>query len=184
MKALRPRQGASTPRVLIPVLGALAAAFVLATPATAHAQNQLAFDLGADFPSGSSNDDGWGLGGRFGHEWDLLVLSLTPELDVAYHNFSGPADATTFAVMGGGRLGLGFVLEPSVFLHAGVGHLSGEATSHTSLAYDFGAALDVTALPVIAFGPHIAWSGIAGTSESGAFSWFELGGHVSFAIGR
>src|SRR5690349_22281387 len=127
-----------------------AAGLVFSAPRPAYAQNQLSFEAGADFPSASGSDDGYGLGMRFGHQWDLLLVTLTPEIGLRYSNFSGPADATTFSVVGGGRVGIGFVLEPSVFMHAGVGHLSG-AAPHTSLAYDLGAAVDITALPVVDF---------------------------------
>ncbi len=157
---------------------ALGAVGVL-TPSLASAQNQLSFDAGAVFPSASGSDDGWGLGMRFGHDWDLLLLSITPEIGLRYNNFSGPADATTFAVFGGGRVGINFVLKPSVFAHAGVGHLSG-AMSQTSLAYDVGAAVDLTLIPVVDFGPHVLLAGIAGDENTEAFSWLEIGGHLTF----
>jgi hypothetical protein len=168
-------------------LGSLAVALSLSalcvlTPSLAAAQNKLSFDAGAAFPAASGNDDGWGVGVRFGHEWDLLLLSITPEIGVSYHDFSGPNDATTFAGFGGGRVGIGFILEPSVFLHAGVGHLGG-VVRHTSLAYDLGAALDITAIPVIDFGPHVMLSGIAGDENTEAFSWLEIGGHLTFNFG-
>src|SRR5262245_39783936 len=145
-------------------LAALALALVLAVPRGASAQNQLSFDAGADFPSAKGSDDGWGVGMRFGHQWDLLLVTLTPEIGLRYSNFSGPADATTFSVVGGGRVGIGFVLEPSVFMHAGVGHLGG-AAPHTSMAYDLGAAVDITAIPVIDFGPHVMLAGIEGDED-------------------
>ena len=167
--------------------GSLAVALALGalgvlTPGRAAAQNKLSFDAGAAFPSASGNDDGWGAGMRFGHGWDLLLISITPEIGFSYHDFSGRNDATTFAVFGGGRVGIGFVLEPSVFLHAGVGHLGG-VVRQTSLAYDLGAALDVTAIPVIDFGPHVMLSGIAGDKNSEAFSWLEIGGHLTINFG-
>lgn len=159
----------------------LVAGVLVSTPA--QAQNKLSLDVGAAFPEGSGNGDGWGAGVRFGHEWDLAIISLTPELAFHYHDFSGANDPTTIAFLGGGRVAIGFVLEPSVFVHAGVGHVDGNAMSHTSLAYDFGAALDLTMLPVIDFGPHVMWSGIAGENDRDAFSWVEVGGHVTFNFG-
>jgi hypothetical protein len=159
----------------------LVASTLLSTPASA--QNKLSLDLGAAFPEGSGNGDGWGGGLRFGHEWNLAIISLTPELAFHYHDFSGANDASTFAFLGGGRVAIGFVIEPSVFAHAGVGHVDGNAISHTSLAYDLGAALDLTVLPVIDFGPHVMLSGIAGENGTEAFSWVEVGGHVTFNLG-
>jgi hypothetical protein len=167
-----PRSG---PLALALSLGALG----VLTPNLASAQNQLSFDAGAVFPSTSGSDDGWGLGMRFGHDWDLLLLSITPEIGLRYNNFSGPADATTFAVFGGGRVGINFVLKPSVFAHAGVGHLSGDV-SQTSLAYDVGAAVDLTLIPVVDFGPHVLLGGIAGDENTKSFSWLEIGGHLTF----
>jgi hypothetical protein len=160
---------------------ALAAAVSFASR-PAGAQNKLSLDAGAAFPDGSGNGDGWGAGLRFGHEWDLALISLTPELALSYHNFSGANDPSTIAFLGGGRVAIGFVIEPSVFVHAGVGHVDGHTISHTSLAYDLGAALDLTVLPVIDFGPHLVFSGIAGDSGSQAFSWLEIGGHVTFNL--
>ena len=168
------------------VASALASSILLAgvlVSPPAAAQNKLSLDLGAAFPEGSGNGDGWGAGVRFGHEWDLAIVSLTPELAFHYHDFSGANDPTTIAFLGGGRVAIAFVLEPSVFAHAGVGHVDGNAISHTSLAYDLGAALDLTILPVIDFGPHVMLSGIAGENGSNAFSWVEVGGHVTFNIG-
>jgi hypothetical protein len=162
-------------------VGSLLASVLVSAPA--GAQNKLSLDVGAAFPEGGGNGDGWGAGVRFGHEWDLAIISLTPELVFHYHDFSGANDASTVAFLGGGRVAIGFVLEPSVFVHAGVGHVDGVGISHTSLAYDLGAALDLTMLPVIDFGPHVMWSGIAGENGAEAFSWVEVGGHVTFNFG-
>jgi hypothetical protein len=161
---------------------AFAAALVLCERPAA-AQNKLSVDVGAAFPDGTNNGDGWGLGLRYGREWKLAILTLTPEFDFSYHNFSGPNDATTLAFMGGGRLGIDFIIEPSVFAHAGVGHVDGVGISQTSLGYDVGAALDLTVLPVIDFGPHLIFAGIAGDHSNDPFTWMEIGGHISFNFG-
>lgn len=148
----------------------------------AAAQTTVAVDVGAAFPSGAESSDGWGAGLRFGRRYHVTLLSLDPELDVAYHNF-GDGKTEAFRVLGGGRLGIDAGLEPSVFAHAGVGHYGAPAGSHTSLGYDLGAALDLTMLPVISFGPHVMFAGIAGTNTIEPLSWFEVGGHVSFTFG-
>jgi hypothetical protein len=163
---------------------ALLAALVNFVPRTAHAQNKLAVDLGADLPQGSGNDNGWGVGVRFGRQWNLALLKLVPEVGFSYHDMSGPADVTAWNILAGGRLGLDFGLEPIIFAHAGLGHYSAAAGSQTSLGYDIGAALDLTILPVVSFGAHVMESGIAGDNGSAALSWLEVGGHVAFTIGE
>jgi hypothetical protein len=45
-----------------------------------------------------------------------------------------------------------------------------------------GAALDITVLPVIDFGVHATFAGIAGNDEIDPFSWIAVGGHVAFAF--
>jgi hypothetical protein len=165
---------------------AILASFQLFGAAEAAAQNQFSVDAEAAFPTSELHGNGWGLGARFGHEWDLLLVSVTPELGFNYHAFGGATDADTFAFLGGGRVGIGFVLEPSAFLHAGVGHfgyetLAGEV-SHTSLAYEMGLALDLTVLPVIDVGAHGSFAGVAGGEDLEAFSWFAAGGHVTFVF--
>lgn len=158
-----------------------AGSLLSAAPAWAD-NNKLSLDVGADFQSDPGNDDGFGVGLRYGHEWDLAILSLVPELGFGYHAFGGPNDADVITAFGGGRVAIGFVLEPSVYAHAGVGHVATETTSFTSLAYDIGAALDLTAIPVIDFGPHLTLGGVAGTESRRAFTWLELGGHLTFNL--
>lgn len=158
----------------------------LLAPGIASAQSQFSVDVEGNYPSDDAFDDGLGVGARFGHEWDLVLLHLTPELGVNYHTFDGPPDADAFAVLAGGRLGIGFVIEPSAFLHAGIGHYnyetSGSDVSETNLAYEMGLALDFTLLPVIDFGAHAALAGIAGDETHDSFDWLALGGHVTFVF--
>jgi hypothetical protein len=164
-------------------LGIATAGAALLVARSADAQSQLSFDAGAAFPEGAGNDDGFGLGLRYGHEWDLAIISLVPELGLGYHAFSGPNDADVFTGVGGGRIAIGFVLQPSVYAHAGIGHVSTDVTSFTSLAYDVGAAVDLTAIPMVAFGPHITLAGVAGNQSRRPFSWLEIGGHFTFSFG-
>lgn len=149
----------------------------------ARAENELSVDVGAAFPTGSGNDDGFGVGLRYGHSLDLAIISLVPELGAGYHAFSGRNDADALSVFGGGRIALGFILEPSVYAHAGVGHVWGDLSSFTSIYYDVGAAVDLTAIPMLSFGPHLTFAGIAGNDDRDAFSWTEIGGHVTFEFG-
>jgi hypothetical protein len=162
---------------------ALTLTLAVLAPRTAHAQTKLAIDLGADLPSASGNDDGWGAGLRLGRQWNLTLLKLVPEIGFDYHSFGGSADTTAFRFVGGGRFGIDLGVEPIVFAHAGIGHWSAADASQTSLGYDIGAALDLTILPVVSFGAHVMETGIAGSNGTSAFTWVEIGGHVSFNIG-
>jgi hypothetical protein len=167
-------------RLLSLAVGSAVVALALVVTSPARAGNKLSLDVGAAFPNGSGNDDGLGVGVRYGHAWDLAIISLIPEMGLGYHAFGGPNDANALSVFGGGRVAIGFVLEPSVYAHAGVGHVWTNRTSFTSLYYDVGAALDLTAIPVVDFGPHITLGGVAGNENREPFTWLEIGGHLTF----
>lgn len=162
---------------------ALAFAALVCTTRPALAQNEFSVDVEAAFPSTDGVDNGWGAGARLGHEWDLVLISLTPEIGGNYHSFGG-GDASSYAVFGGGRVSIGFVLEPSAFIHAGVGHFRYDTlvgdVSQTSLAYELGLALDLTILPVIDIGAHATWAGVAGDSDIDGLNWLAVGGHITF----
>ena len=164
---------------------ALLFALMLA-PATASAEGKLAIDLEANLPDDTPGlENGWGTGVRVGSAWDLWVLELTPELGVSYHTFGASADA--YRALAGGRLALGLILKPSVFVHAGIGHFSYAAgaddISETDLAYDAGIALDFTLLPWIDLGAHLAFSRINADPPVGSLSWVAAGGHVALSLG-
>jgi hypothetical protein len=150
----------------------------------ASAQPKLGIDLGADLPNKSTgNKDGLGFGLRLGHQWNLAIIKLVPEIGFDYHDFGGPADVTAFRFVGGGRFGVDLGIEPIVFAHAGLGHWSAVGASDTNLGYDVGAALDLTILPIVSFGAHVMETGIAGGGNTDSFNWLEIGGHVGFTLG-
>ncbi|MFZ5895759.1 MAG: hypothetical protein ACOY0T_32175 [Myxococcota bacterium] len=169
------------------LLGFTLAVGVMVAAPPARATGKLGVDLEAAFPVDVPDaSSGWGGGVRFGNEWNLVLIKLTPEIQGNYHAFGGGSDAKQFGVMAGGRLGVGLLLQPSVFAHAGVGHFGYRTAtvdvSHTSLAYDVGLALDVTALPLIDFGAHASVNGVAGNADTDPFNWYALGGHVAFSF--
>lgn len=175
----------SISRAMLPKVAALPfLAAVLLVSHGAQAQKQVSLDIEAALPANDGHDDGWGLGARVGNKWDLVLVSLTPEVGFNYHAFGGPPNAEAFAVVAGGRIGIGFVIEPSAFIHAGIGHVGFDTPAgdygRTSLAYEGGLALDLTLLPVIDIGAHAALAGIAGDADEDAFSWLAIGGHVTF----
>jgi hypothetical protein len=152
----------------------------------AMAEDEIAVDVEAAWADDPNESTGLGVGLRAGHVWDIAIITITPELGASYHDFDGAADPTAWDVKAGGRFGIDLLLEPSVYAHAGLGHFGYDLpdgdVSQTSLAYDVGAALDVTVLPVIDFGVHATFAGIAGNDEIDPFSWIAVGGHVAFAF--
>jgi hypothetical protein len=141
---------------------------------------RLAFDL--DYANGIEPDVGSGYGGqvRFGREYDVLILSLTPELVGDLHAFSGPGDGLQFAGMAGGRATIGKIIEPGVFAHVGAGHLSLPGDSITGLALDLGVTLDLTVIPAVDVGVHGAWDSMTWEGED-MFDWYRVGAHIAFA---
>lgn len=170
------------------VLGLALGFGVLFAARPAHATGKLALDLEAALPTDSVPDAkaGWGGAVRFGNEWNLVLLKLTPEIQGNYHSFGGASEANQFGVMAGGRLGIGLLLQPSVYAHAGVGHYGYHTllrdVSQTSLAYDVGLALDITALPIVDIGAHASLNGVAGDDDADPFTWYSIGGHIALSL--
>ena len=162
----------------------LGAAFLISSPASAH--DEIAIDVEAAWADDPNDPNGLGAGVRAGHVWDIAIITITPELGASYHDFDGAADPTAWDIKAGGRFGIDLLIEPSVYAHAGLGHFGYDLpdgdVSHTGLGYDVGAALDITALPVIDFGVLATVAGIAGNDDVDPFSWIAVGGHVAFAF--
>jgi hypothetical protein len=159
-------------------------------PRAASAQTTLGIDLAFnDGTDQTETDSGAGVDIYFGPRLDLAILTLTTELSGGLHDFGGPLDPTVYRVLGGGRLGVGFILRPSVFAHVGVGHLRLDELvgpgrdSRTNLAGDLGLALDFTVLPLMDIGLQGSYNVIAGGSDSEAFEWLQAGVHVIFVLG-
>jgi len=142
---------------------------------------RLAFDL--DYVNGLESEAnlGTGYGGavRFGREYDILLLSLTPELMGTLHTFSNP-DALQFAGMAGGRATIFKVIEPGVFAHVGAGHVNpSRADSLTGFAFDVGLSLDLTIIPAVDLGVHGAYDSVSW--ENGTLDWYRVGAHIALA---
>ena len=173
------------------LVGAGVFAACLGTAQLAHATGKLGLDLEAALPSDvADTEQGWGGALRLGNEWNLVLLKLTPEFEANYHKFGGTSDAKQFSALAGGRVGVGLILQPSVYAHAGVGHFAYrriyqgmyEDISQTSLGYDVGAALDFTLLPIIDVGAHASINGIAGDKDADPFNWYSIGVHVAISF--
>jgi hypothetical protein len=152
--------------------------------APAAAGPRLALDLnyagGIDEPG-----IGKGTGGalRFGQELDLIAVSLTGELGVSYHTFSGELDPSHYGGFVGGRLGFGKILEPSIYAHVGVGRLNLDAIDvhDTGPEFEFGLALDLTVLPLIDIGVHAAYD-LQKLDGGANFDWYKVGAHAALVF--
>lgn len=88
----------------------------------------LGFDVGPNFvvvgDDVSEDSAGVGFAGRIGYRLALDLVDATPELKLG---FESPGTPNAFRAMGGLRLGLGTLVSPVVFAHAGglVGDLDG-----------------------------------------------------------
>ncbi|MET0387160.1 MAG: hypothetical protein ABW321_14425 [Polyangiales bacterium] len=144
----------------------------------------IALDLDyATAVSGDLIEKGGGGGLRVGTEHDLFLVTLIPELTLDYHNFGAEPD-TAGIVTGkiGGRIRFLKIVEPGIFAHIGIGNIGGnEQYSHLGPAFDMGATLDLTIIPLIDIGLHVAWNRIFGGYDSG-LSYATAGAHVALVL--
>jgi len=142
----------------------------------------LALDL--DYATAISADGierGGGGGVRLGSELDVFLVTLIPELNFDYHTFSGYGDATTVTGKLGGRIRFLKILEPGIFAHAGVGHVGG-FDPFTGFAFDAGLTLDLTILPLIDLGLHLAWNRVFGNRDHDGLSYGTFGAQVALVL--
>ncbi len=171
----------------------LLAASVLVVAGPAHADGDDRRDsdnskthIAVDFDFDNAlNEPGTEAGGggaiRVGQEFDLFLVSLTPEVGGSYHAFGGEADNRIYAGFLGGRLGIGKVIEPSIFAHLGVARVVG-LESRTAPLFDVGLALDFTLLPLLDLGVHGAYNAMLPRDNSSSFSWITLGVHAALVF--
>jgi hypothetical protein len=134
-------------------------------------------------------EPGGGVEVYFGPRMDLALLTLTTELSGGFHDLGGDYNPAIYRLVAGGRLGIGVVIRPSVFAHAGVGHLrydvplSDERDGRTNLALDGGLALDFTVVPLVDLGVHVSYNWLAGDDDNNSFEWLQAGVHATFVFG-
>lgn len=167
----------------------LAIAACLSCVEPARADTVVAADLDWVVPINDDSEEissGIGFGVRLGHQLDVPALVLTPEIGFTYAGFDGGVKA--YRGVGGLRLGVGEILRPGVFAHAGIGRLSVDVPegvpdpSHTAFTFDAGAFLDFTLLPFVNIGAHAAYNRQAGSDELDAFQWASLGAHAALVF--
>lgn len=181
-------------RLLLPHVGLCTAAIaagvlLLSGSAAADTRTVVGIDLNFnDSVVGDEASNGAGVDVFFGPRLDLAILTLTTELTGGFHDFGGALDPTVYRIMGGGSIGIGAILRPSVFAHIGAGHLRfddpfGEGREgRTNLTADLGAALDVTILPLVDVGIHGSYNVLAGNDDYEPFEWLQAGAHITFVL--
>jgi hypothetical protein len=142
--------------------------------------------IAVDFDFGSALDaPGTKAGGggalRLGQKFDLFLISLTPELGGSYHSFGGDDQTKIYSGFLGGRLGVGKIIEPSVFGHLGLGHVDGLET-RTAPILDAGLALDFTLLPLIDLGLHAGYNVMLPRNDGTALKFMTLGAQAALVL--
>ena len=183
---------------------ATAASLSAATPARADDAPPRAENPNRDNSSSSDDDDkskthiavdfdfssaldalGTKIGGggalRIGQKFNLLVASFTPELGGSYHAFGGTDETRVYAGFLGARLGMGKLIEPSIFGHVGAGRVEG-VQAGTGLVADGGLALDFTLLPLFDLGVHGAYNVVMPRGDASALKYFTLGAQAALVL--
>lgn len=142
--------------------------------------------IAVDFDFGSALDapqtkSGGGGALRLGQEFDLFLVSLTPELGGSYHAFGGNDETKLYSGFLGGRLAIGKIVEPSIFGHLGVAHVAG-LESRTAPIMDGGLAVDFTLLPLIDLGVHGAYNVMFPRDDGSALKFLTLGAHAALVL--
>jgi hypothetical protein len=168
---------------LIGLAPCLTAAVLLAAPREARAGVYLGaeFDAGTLFspPSGAKN--GWGFAGTAGYRFGLGPVFLQPEAMVQYlvFPFEGADALHTTRILGGGRFGLGSMVQPQIFGHAGVGWLG---SGLDGPAFDVGFALGFKLIPLLRFGAQVGYNVVTIKSADVSAKWIEYGVHAGVEI--
>ena len=182
-------------------LGAVASLAVVTTPARADDDTRRYDDpprhsrrdddtsrthIAVDFDFGSALDapetkSGGGGAIRLGQEFDLFLVSLTPEFGGSYHAFGGNDETKLYSGFLGGRLAIGKIVEPSIFGHLGVAHVAG-LESRTAPIMDGGLAIDFTLLPLIDLGVHGAYNVMFPREDGSALKFLTLGAHAALVL--
>ncbi len=143
-------------------------------------------DIALDFDFGAALDEpGTQAGGggqlRIGREWDLFLVSLTPEIGGGYHAFGGDDETRVYTGFAGGRLAVGKIIEPAIFAHVGIARVAG-LESRTAPMLDGGLAIDFTLLPLIDIGLHGAYNVMLPRSDGSALKFATLGAHAALVL--
>lgn len=142
--------------------------------------------IAVDFDFGTALDaPGTKAGGggalRLGQEFDLFLVSLTPEIGGAYHAFGGDDKTRLYAGLIGARLAIGKIVEPSIFAHLGLAHTKG-FENRTAPMMDAGLAIDFTLLPLIDLGLHAGYNAMFPRDDGSALKFVTLGAQAAIVL--
>jgi hypothetical protein len=142
--------------------------------------------IAVDFDFGTALDaPGTKAGGggalRLGQEFDLLLLSLTPEIGGGYHAFGGNDETRLYSGFIGGRLAVGKIIEPSVFAHLGLAKTKG-LEDRVAPIMDAGLAIDLTLLPLIDIGFHAGYNAMFPRDDGSALKFVTLGAQAALVL--
>ena len=123
---------------------------------------------------------GWGFDLRLGQRLNGEVVAVTGELDAGYYDFGGPLAPAVYRGMAGARLGVGAILRPLVFVHAGLARATfrpppGTDLNRTGFTYDVGGGLDFVLLPLVNLGVYAGYNFVASTTGVDSLKWASLG---------
>jgi hypothetical protein len=138
------------------------------------------FDFGTALDAPNTKAGGGGAL-RLGQEFDLLLVSLIPEIGGAYHAFGGNDETRLYSGFIGGRLAIGKIVEPSVFAHLGLAHTKG-LENRTAPILDAGLAVDFTLLPLINLGLHAGYNAMFPRDDGSALKFVTLGAHAAIVL--
>ena len=138
------------------------------------------FDFGTALDSPGTKAGGGGAL-RLGQEFDLLLVSLTPEIGGGYHAFGGNDETRLYSGFIGGRLAVGKIIEPAIFAHLGLAHTKG-LESRTAPIMDAGLAIDLTILPLIDLGFHAGYNAMFPRDDGSALKFFTLGAQAALVL--
>jgi hypothetical protein len=174
--------------VLAASAACLAAAFVLVSPREARAGFYVGgeFDAASSFGAPEGYNQGFGFVGQLGYRIGLGPVFLAPEAQGSYLAFPYRADTGTgpalhaTRVLGGARFGLGGLVQPQLYGHAGVGWLGSDRNGR---AFDGGFALGFKLIPYLRFGAQVGYNVVTiqndlGTGMSTTLKWLSYGVHA------
>ena len=138
------------------------------------------FDFGTALDAPETKTGGGGAL-RLGQEFDLLLVSLTPEIGGAYHAFGGDDETRLYSGLIGGRLAIGKIVEPSIFAHLGLAHTKG-LENRTAPIMDAGLAIDFTLLPLIDLGLHAGYNAMFPRDDGSALKFVTLGAQAAIVL--
>jgi hypothetical protein len=168
------------------VAGLVASAGLFNAPA-ARADLAIGADLETVVPLDFDNvESGPAFGIRIGAQLHLPLITLTPEVGFHYASFTDGPEVYRGIV--GGRVGIGELLRFGVFAHLGFARqefeFGGLDASHTGLTLDAGLFLDLTIIPLIDIGVHMAYGRVSANEDRNldANQWLAFGLHAALIL--